>query len=1048
MQNQDLNDVINDDTKNLNSVYQTDDNDDQDTSSTSFKETMYYSETEYMNFLKTKKISDENHLKILSLNIANLLSKLSNLKLMLQNISNTANVPNIIAVCETHLNDSQNHGYTQDELKNLIPGYKFFYKNRVNKKGGGVGIFLENKLANTARVASEDLFLEETFESLTIQLPSISLENQTRDLILLSLYRPPGNENTQKFMDQLEIWLQRHDRRQNELVIMGDINLDLLNYHTHAPTSKYLDIMLSHSLLPVITRPTRIKHSSATLIDHIFCRMTNIENGILSTEIAGSHGYTDHFPTFCLIKIGNTMTRPTKKIIKKYFTYDGHKKRRDGIRLDGWNDFFSENDPDVAYDILQDRYCSHYQNNITIKEYEAKWGKYRREPWITDDILRKMRKRDRLMKISGRRHDYKQIRNEIVSDCRKAKRDYFKLKISESWNDIRQHWNILKKVMGKMNDKSDYPSAFKFNDTWTENKEDISNGMNDYYSTVGPETNRSVGNSQKDALFYLNKNKARATETLLFEDINANLVLEACKQINPKKSSDAFGLQQKIVLNDMDLLAPMFAHLVNCSLSAGTCPDKSKIARVIPVYKGKGENYLFTNYRPISLIPVFSKIIEKLIYNKIFQFLVRSETLFKSQYGFRKAHNTTHATLDFLQTVEAALKEDEYAVGVFIDLSKAFDTLDHDILLAKLDHYGIRGNLLSWLESYLTNRKQFVDMNGVKSGLEDITVGVPQGSILGPLLFLIYINDLPAALNRLRPVMFADDTNLVIKGKNLADLEEALNSELASLNDYFKANKLKLNTGKTKLVCFRKKGRPFVHDDALVSMDNQNLAYEKNVTFLGITLDEHLNFEDHCNKIANRISRNTGVLHRVKNLLPSASLLTIYNSLIFSHFSYALEIWGASSAKSFKRIEGIQKKAVRAITKSHFLAHTEPRMKTLGLLKVADQYKLQCLGLTYNMIKGFCPDVLEFRQSMNETRVRYRLRSVSSQPENLRPTNHLSRSFPSLATQYWNELDPDLKNSSTKQEFKGRVKRSFIQDYNLICDCSNPLCVDRQYHSQ
>ena len=184
MQSQDLNDVINDETKNLNSVYQTDDNDDQDTSSTSFKETLYFSETEYMNLLKTRKISDENHLKILSLNIANLLSKFSNFKLMLQNISNSANVPNIIAVCETHLSNSQNHGYTQEELKNLIPGYKFFNKNRAIKKGGGVGIFLENRLANTARVVSEDLFLEETFESLSIQLPGISLENQTRDLIM------------------------------------------------------------------------------------------------------------------------------------------------------------------------------------------------------------------------------------------------------------------------------------------------------------------------------------------------------------------------------------------------------------------------------------------------------------------------------------------------------------------------------------------------------------------------------------------------------------------------------------------------------------------------------------------------------------------------------------------------------------------------------------------------------------------------------------------------------------------------------------------------
>ena len=156
-----------------------------------------------------------------------------------------------------------------------------------------------------------------------------------------------------------------------------------------------------------------------------------------------------------------------------------------------------------------------------------------------------------------------------------------------------------------------------------------------------------------------------------------------------------------------------------------------KIARVIPIYKGKGEKYLFTNYRPISLLPVFSKILEKMIYSKLFDFLVRYQILFKSQYGFRKGRNTTHATVDFLQTVERALHDQEYAIGIFCDLSKAFDTLDHDILLKKLDHYGIRGKWHAWIKSYLSNRKQYVDMNGTLSNTEAITVGVPQGSILG-----------------------------------------------------------------------------------------------------------------------------------------------------------------------------------------------------------------------------------------------------------------------------------------------------------------------------
>ena len=1004
----------------------------------------YFTETEFNEFLIQNHISNESHLKILSLNIANLLSKLNSLRLFLENISNESNKPNIIVVTETHLQKDKNHGYTEYDLEHLLPNYLFFHEDRKSKKGGGVGIFIENSLIKQVSILQRnDFFVEEVFEGLTIKLPNLSFENGQKNLILLVLYRQPGNSNTKLFLELLEKWLVNFDKRSNELVITGDMNLDLLKYQNHAATSEYLDLMALHGLLPKITYPTRLKHSSATLIDHIFQKLP-CQAGIISTELAGSHGYTDHFPIFCVLKLKREV-KEIPNVTIKYFTKEGHNQRQTSLKTENWDNFFQEKDPDTACQIFLDKYTKNYMANLTEKTFKSNSNKIPKNPWMSSDILKKMRKRDRLSKMTHRRRDYLNLRNEITKDCRKAEKEYIKDKIKNNLNNTKEHWKILNNIMGKANNKNDIPTTFHHQNRWTKDSQESAKFMNNFFSTIGLSTNQSVGPARHSAKHFLNKFMTRndtAMEELEFtnEDVN-----DAYAQLNSKKSCDAYGISQEVILRDKNILLPMILHLANCSFNSGKFPELFKIARVVPVYKGKGDNSLFTNYRPISLLPAFSKILEKMIYNKIFHFLVRYKILFKSQYGFRKGHNTTHATLDFLKIIEDALQQNEFAIGIFCDLSKAFDTLDHAVLLDKLEHYGIRGKWLTWIKSYLANRKQYVDLNGEKSDTNDITVGVPQGSILGPLLFLLYINDLPAALQETSAVMFADDTNLIIKGNDISRLNHSINQDLDNLSDYFKANKLKLNVDKTKMVCFRKKCKKYDEKDLEVSLDNTSLQCENHATFLGMTLDSHLTWESHCNNVANKMARSAGVLNRVKNYLPINSMKILYHSLVASHFTYGLEAWGSCQSRFSKRVTIIQKKAIRSVTKSHWLSHCEPRLKSLEVLAFDDQYKYQCAGMVFNMLHGAGPDIYSLAEGQSRN-CSQSTRSTTLKPENLRLNNGSIKGFSALAPEIWNSLSKEIQESKSKNQLKKLFKKQILDGYCEKIDCRNPKCIDQKHH--
>ena len=325
------------------------------------------------------------------------------------------------------------------------------------------------------------------------------------------------------------------------------------------------------------------------------------------------------------------------------------------------------------------------------------------------------------------------------------------------------------------------------------------------------------------------------------------------------------------------------------------------------------------------------------MYNRLFKYLTTNEILHKKQFGFQKGHSTEHAIIQLIDQINNSFEKNHFTLGIFIDLSKAFDTVDHSILIKKLKLYGVKGNNLRWFESYLSNRKQYISYNGNKcTTFESITYGVPQGSILGPLLFLIYVNDLPNATNILDPIMFADDTNLFYSHHDIKTLFSTVNAELQKLADWFTANRLSLNIKKTKYTFFHKNSVkdniPLKLPDLHIS--NKSIERKSSIKFLGVMLDEHIAWNDHIHAIEKKLAKNIGLLYRARQFLDKESLKTIYFSYIHSYLNYANIAWASTYFTKLKTIHYQQKHAARIIFNEDILTDSRPLLRSLNALNI------------------------------------------------------------------------------------------------------------------
>ena len=417
---------------------------------------------------------------------------------------------------------------------------------------------------------------------------------------------------------------------------------------------------------------------------------------------------------------------------------------------------------------------------------------------------------------------------------------------------------------------------------------------------------------------------------LIIAHISEEEILDIIKSL-PKKGTGPASIPLNLLKMVADIVVFPLCHIINCSFVTGIFPNILKVAKVIPLHKG-GSTEDLNNFRPISLLSIFDKLIEKIMHNRLYAFLEDNNVLYEKQFGFRKNNSTIYALMEITERIKESIDTGKFGCGIFIDLKKAFDTVNHKILITKLEHYGVRGIPLKWFESYLTDRKQYVFYNGVSSDVKKISCGVPQGSVLGPLLFLLYINDLPNISKKLGFYLFADDTNIYYEAKNLPVLENVVNEELRQLSLWLNVNRLALNISKTNFVIFHtsKKKLPF---NVTLKLNRKAILQKGHIKYLGITVDEHLNWKEHILNVSKKISRNAGILCKLRNYVNLKLLKTIYYSLIYSYIVYGIQVWGSAGLSLLDKILIVQNRAVRIMTNNYHYACGGPLESSTPLFK-------------------------------------------------------------------------------------------------------------------
>lgn len=869
----------------------------------------------YSRTLNKKKDTKKGEFKVIHQNTQGISNKLGEIEVFVTEIS-----CDLLCVTE--------HWSKKEEAQSLqIPGFvqgDFYCRNKY--KHGGVGIFIGEQYKYKVLSYFRDLCIDKHFECVGVKV----YLDTSNYIVVVNIYRSPdGNINI--FLENLNEVLNfiTNKNLQKHVILCGDFNINFLKNSKNL--TDLLDMLNSYYLIPTIKEPTRL----ANCIDNICIHIEDKEycdSKVINTAIA------DHHAQMLTIRLDTPKIRENKT----YYTRQIYNKNNINyfcslLANEGWKEVLNlDLDVNVQFDLFSDLLVYYYELAFPLKKKTL--SKNKEKKWISQGIKISAQKLKDLylLTIDGAEETkmyyknyykkYKSIYRQVIN---KAKKMYNNSIVAEAENKSKAAWKIINK--NKITEQTNNTEIkLKVENVKVNSGSEVPDQFNQFFNKMTKDLTENLENVE-----YIQTLSIRHSNSLFFKPVTE---LEILKVITELKNSNSFGddnISNNLLKHCKNLISKPLTALINNSLSKGIFPNKLKISKIIPIHKS-GDRCKLENYRPVSILSSLAKIFEKIVADRIVNFFDKNNLFNSNQFGFRKGVSTTTAIIQVLKLLYKNLDQHKKCVGVFLDLSKAFDLVNHEILIKKLECYGVRGNTLDWFKSYLNNRKHYVYANNYKSEVLESTVGVPQGSILGPLLYIIYVNDF--RFNN--SIMYADDTSLLICEKKINEATNNANTQLQRIHQWYKNNNMIINSKKSTIIRFNVSNIKFDHS-ILIKNEGTTLEQKNSIKFLGLHISENCSWSLHVENVCKKIAPMCYCINQMRKVVDRHILLMYYYAHFHSVISYSIIAWGGS--RESERVFKMQKRAVRHIVGVNQRTSCKPIFTELAILTLPCVYIMQLL---------------------------------------------------------------------------------------------------------